>query len=203
MAPANGVQSLAGAVDDQAHTRQKRLLSTAFSDRALRDQEDLIRSYVDALIGKLRNEINKESGSVDIKTWMNCATFDISSHLMFGESFDCLKDSTLHPWIEAIFKSIKAFAFVLVIYDLPVLPVLLEKLVPESVKQKMHDHFNFTAERADRRLGKGVTGSDFMSAILQNGLSEIPGAYHGKDKIMSRDEIHSNASMFVFFFLSP
>lgn len=212
MAPANGVQSFAGAVDDQAHSRQRRLVSTAFSDRAMRDQEGLIRSYTDKLVGKLRNEISSQSttetdeekaklAKVDIKTWMNCATFDIMSHIMFGESsFDCLEDGKLHPWIQVIFASIKAFAFVFVIYEFPLVPALLELLVPKSVKQEMENHFKFTAHRANRRLEKGSAGSDLISAMSQNGISEVPGPYKGDEKVMSRDEIHSNSSMSVISF---
>ncbi|KAJ5818157.1 hypothetical protein N7474_003748 [Penicillium riverlandense] len=196
--PANGVDHLVCAVDNAVHARQRRLLAHAFSERALRDQESLVVGYVDTLINKLRNEITKQdSPHLDIKNWMNYTTFDITGDLMFGESFDCLKDSQLHPWIKLIFSSIKALSINGVVHQFPCLSSLLDALVPHEVKRKAQEHFNLAAQKVDRRLETNMSRADFMSAILQNGLSETKGQYREGERIMSRAEIHSNAFMFV------
>lgn len=197
--PANGVDHLVCAIDNGVHARQRRLLAHAFSERALRDQESLIKGYVDTMIGKLRSEIaRQDSPRVDIKNWMNYTTFDITGDLMFGESFDCLKDSQLHPWIHLIFKSIKALSIAGIAQQFPVLRVLLDALIPKEVKRKAIEHFDLAAQKVDRRLETNMTRPDFMSAILQNGLSETKGQYRDGERIMSRAEIHSNAFMSVF-----
>lgn len=197
--PANGVDHLVCAVDNAAHARQRRLLAHAFSERALRDQEGLIRGYVDTMIGKLRAELAKqETPHIDIKNWMNYTTFDITGDLMFGESFDCLKDSQLHPWIRLIFSSIKALAFAGAAKQFPVLDTLLKAFIPKETVQTAERHFQLAAQKVDQRLDASITRPDFMSAILQNGLSETKGQYRDSDKIMSRAEIHSNAFMLVF-----
>ncbi|KAJ5622389.1 hypothetical protein N7528_005621 [Penicillium herquei] len=199
--PVNGVDHLVCAVDSSVHARQRRLLSHAFSDNALRGQEDLIRGYVDTLIKKLRAEVDrKETRSVvDIKNWMNYTTFDITGDLMFGESFDCLKDSQLHPWIGLIFNSIKALSIVGAAQQFPFLRVLLNVFIPRDVVRKAREHFDLAADRVDRRLNANITRPDFMSAILQNGLSETKGTYRDGERIMSRAEIHSNAFMYVLY----
>lgn len=187
------------------HARQRRLLAHAFSERALREQEGLIRGYVDTMIGKLRSEIAEmETPAVDIKNWMNYTTFDITGDLMFGESFDCLKDSQLHPWIQLIFSSIKALAFAGVVQQFPILRTILDAFIPREVKRKAVEHFDLAAQKVDRRLETNMARPDFMSAILQHGLSEAKGQYNDGERIMSRAEIHSNAFMFVlpFLFLS-
>lgn len=184
------------AVDNAVHARQRRLLAHAFSERALRDQESLIGGYVDTLISKLRAEIAKQGlPHVDIKNWMNYTTFDITGDLMFGESFNCLKDSQLHPWIKLIFSSIKALSITGVVQQFPVLSAMLDALIPREVKRKAQEHFNLAAQKVDRRLETNMTRPDFMSAILQNGLSEAKGQYREGERIMSRAEIHSNAFM--------
>lgn len=197
--PANGVDHLVCAIDNGVHARQRRLLAHAFSERALRDQESLIKGYVDTMIGKLQSEITRQdSPRVDIKNWMNYTTFDITGDLMFGESFDCLKDSQLHPWIQLIFKSIKALSIAGIAQQFPVLRVLLDALISKKVKRKAIEHFDLAAQKVDRRLETNMTRPDFMSAILQNGLSETKGQYRDGERIMSRAEIHSNAFMSVF-----
>lgn len=193
--PANGVDHLVCAVSHAVHARQRRLLAHAFSDRALRDQENLIGGYVDTLINKLRAEVARSGPSVDIKAWMNYTTFDITGDLMFGESFDCLKDKQLHPWIELIFNSIKALAILGVTGQFPVLSYLLQAMVPREVQRKAEAHFELAAQKVNRRLETNISRPDFISAILQNGLSEEKGQYLDNERIMSRAEIHSNAFM--------
>ncbi|EON70092.1 hypothetical protein W97_09358 [Coniosporium apollinis CBS 100218] len=99
--PPNGADNLVSAVGNSTHSKQRRLLAQAFSERALREQEGLIRAYVDTLVAKLR-EAARQGGperkaAVDIKNWLNYTTFDITGDLMFGEPFVCLKESKLHP----------------------------------------------------------------------------------------------------------
>ncbi|KAJ6086858.1 hypothetical protein N7467_005772 [Penicillium canescens] len=195
--PANGVDHLVCAVDNSTHARQRRLLAHAFSEKALRDQEGLIRGYVDTLINKLRLRVKHGDSLVDIKSWMNFTTFDITGDLMFGESFDCLKDSQLHPWIRLIFDSMKVIAFHGVANQFPLIKGALGLLVPAEAKRKGQEHFDMTAQKVDRRLETNMARPDFMSAILQNGLSEDVGQYRESKRIMTRAEIHSNGFILI------
>lgn len=195
--PANGADHLVCAVDNVSHARQRRLIAHAFSGKALKDQESLVVGYVDTLITKLRAGIRHGSSVVDIKAWMNFTTFDITGDLMFGESFDCLKDSRLHPWIGIIFNSMKAIAFIGVVNQFPGLKGLLNKLLPQDVKRVGQEHFELSAQKVDRRLNSNISRPDFMSAMLQNGLSEEKGQYTDSERIMTRAEIHSNGFMLV------
>ena len=139
--------------------------------------------------------MKNENSAIDIKNWMNYTTFDITGDLMFGESFDCLKDNRLHPWIQLIFNSIKAISIAGIAAQFPFLRVLLNAMIPSEVKRKAEEHFNLAAQKVDRRLETKTTRPDFMSAVLQNGLSEAKGQYLDGERIMSRAEIHSNAFM--------
>lgn len=154
-------------------------------------------SYVDTMVGKLRAEIAKKSPHVDISNWMNYTTFDITGDLMFGESFDCLKDSRLHPWIQLIFSSIKALAIAGVANQFPIAGTIFHALIPKEVKRKAIEHFDLAAQKVDRRLETNMSRPDFISAILQNGLSEAKGPYLDGERIMSRAEIHSNAFILI------
>jgi cytochrome P450 len=193
---------LVSAVDNATHARQRRLLSHAFSEKALRDQEGLITGYVDTLVTKLRSQVRQGSSVVDIKSWMNFTTFDITGDLMFGESFDCLKDSQLHPWIKLIFNSMKAIAYIGAANQFPVLKGFLDLFIPREVKRVGQEHFDLSAQKVDRRLESNMARPDFMSAILQHGLSEEKGQYRESERIMTRAEIHSNGFMWVVIFVA-
>lgn len=63
--------------NDANHARFRKALSHAFSEQALRLQEDLIKGYVDMLIAGLREEA-EHGKQVDMTMWYNLTTFDIS-----------------------------------------------------------------------------------------------------------------------------
>lgn len=63
--------------NDKDHARFRRALGYAFSEGALRQQEDLIKGYVNLLIKGLREEADA-GNSVDATMYYNLATFDIS-----------------------------------------------------------------------------------------------------------------------------
>lgn len=196
--PYNGVDHIVSAVNHETHARHRRLLSHVFSERELKGQEGLIRTLVDTMIIKLREKVwDGEGNNVDLASWMNFITFDITGDLMLGEPFGSLKDGKTHPWVESLFDSVKALAVVGVLTQYPFLQAMARKLIPKSLSQKEADHFNFGAQKADQRLERGAERPDFMSAIMKNGFSEKEGRYQENEKIMSRSEIHSTAFLLI------
>ena len=104
--------------DREYHGRLRRQLAHGFSERALREQEPLIGSYMTLLVERLREHcvdrehVDAESGlptqkKLDMKTWYNWTTFDVIGDLVFGESFGSLERAKDDPWVEAINGSIQ------------------------------------------------------------------------------------------------
>jgi cytochrome P450 len=83
--------ALIGA-DETMHSRMRRNLSHAFSDKALREQERLMQRLVDLLVQKLYEQA-EDGNAVDLMRWYNFTTFDIISDLTFGEPLYCLRDT--------------------------------------------------------------------------------------------------------------
>lgn len=192
--------AIGGFLDNETHSRHRRLMSHGFSDRALREQEARIVHFIDLFISRLRDLAHKGQ-DVDIRTWLNFTTFDITGDLMFAETFDCLRDSQLHPWIGMIFTSIKSNAMLSAIRHFSFLTMLQEAFTPESFRRKLRNSFNLTVEKADRRLLKGTARPDFMSAILKNGIIGEIGDEKSEDiqnRMMTRHEIHANSTLCVF-----
>ena len=73
----------------------RKYLSSAFSERSLREQEYLVAEVVDQFIEKIdpgsrRGEEKGEAGEgaeVELVNMFNLTTFDIIGSLAFGESF--------------------------------------------------------------------------------------------------------------------
>jgi cytochrome P450 len=71
------------AANDADHSRMRRLLSHAFSEAALREQEPLFNSYFDLLIQKLYEKVRApENGKVNMIRWFNFTTFDLIGDLV-------------------------------------------------------------------------------------------------------------------------
>jgi hypothetical protein len=89
--PVNGEWHLIGATEAD-HSRMRRNLSNAFSDKALKKQEGLVQGFVDLLVQRLHDQVQEGTKAVDIMRWYNYTTFDVITDLTFGEPLYCLRD---------------------------------------------------------------------------------------------------------------
>jgi len=71
--PLNGVHSLFSA-DDASHSRQRKILSNSFSDRALKEQEPLLKQWVELMKDKML-ESASAGKKADLLKFYNCTTF--------------------------------------------------------------------------------------------------------------------------------
>jgi averantin hydroxylase len=67
----NGVYAILSA-DRADHSRFRRLLSHSFSEKAMREQQPVITSYVNLLINRLRE--HSSQGSQDMVSWFNVSS---------------------------------------------------------------------------------------------------------------------------------
>ncbi|GME59427.1 Cytochrome P450 [Neofusicoccum parvum] len=105
----NGEASIFAIRAEEDHSSVRRIFSAAFSDKALRQQEPLIRTYVDKLISNMQGMAAKDPGAeLDLVRLLNFVTFDIIGDLTFGEPLGLLENSEYSPWVAAIFNSLKA-----------------------------------------------------------------------------------------------
>lgn len=87
---AEKVLSIASERDPAKHAEMRKYLSSAFSDRSLREQEYLVAEVVDQFIEMLDNSSGKEGGNgkeLDLVNAFTLTTSDIIGSLAFGESF--------------------------------------------------------------------------------------------------------------------
>ncbi|KAH6719576.1 cytochrome P450 [Leptodontidium sp. MPI-SDFR-AT-0119] len=75
--------------NDADHSRIRRLLAHAFSDKALLEEESIIYEYVDLMVSKLK-EVSAQGVPTNIVNWFKWTTFDLFGDLYFGQSFQCL-----------------------------------------------------------------------------------------------------------------
>jgi cytochrome P450 len=138
----------------------RRLLSYAFSEQALRTQEDIVTSYIDLMISKLRSRAAAGT-PVDIMRYFNFTTFDITGDLTFGESFGSLVSEDYDHWIANIFRVIRLVCVIQVMRCYGLAAHKLFKVIPALAKG-MEEHKKYTEDKMTRRLENPTDRKDFM-----------------------------------------
>ena len=188
--PEGWTRSLTWIIDDTDHARVRGLLSPAFSERAMREQESLIMGYIDLLIQRLKAQIRGPvEGEVDLAQWYNFTTFDIIGDLSLGQPFGNLESGKFHFWISNVFRGVKNLSRLTIVNAYPMLKAILicaARLYPRALEgQRVHREY--TAAVMQERLATKTEKKDFTSYI-----------FRPKDeKGLTVDEIKANASLLL------
>lgn len=190
--PPNGVAGIV-TVNHTEHPRIRRPFSYAFSEKALRDQQPLIKVYVDKLVELLR--IPSGSGNaINIVEYYNWTTFDITGDLVFGESFGCQEQRGYHPWVSMLFGTIKLMAYYSCANAIPGVAQIVQLLLGQKLVSEGQKHMQYTVDKVKRRLERKTDRADFMTRVLE--YNEEKGAE--KDfKGMSSKEMDSTSSHII------
>ena len=68
----------------------KKILSSAFSTKALTEHEDIVQRCVDVLVDKAGRVLRTEN-RLDMTMWFEMIAFDILGAMAFGESFSSVE----------------------------------------------------------------------------------------------------------------
>ena len=91
--------------DEALHASKRRLLSHAFSERAIQDSEQYVSSNINKWLEQLGAGPLSDAGwtaAKNVATWINYMTFDILTDLAYGRSFDLLSKTDLRYIAELI-----------------------------------------------------------------------------------------------------
>ncbi|KAI1363826.1 cytochrome P450 [Xylaria arbuscula] len=157
------------ASNAQDHFRLRRAMLPAFSDKALTQQEPLIRGYVDLLIKRLR-EVSETEECTNMVRWYNFTTFDLIADLTFGESLHGLETGESNVWLDNIGKiMIIAPVFVLISASKVFGKIIMFFFEPVMTKAKK-SHLANVEDMARNRLTarKQPDRGDFMDFFLRS-----------------------------------
>jgi cytochrome P450 len=151
------------------HARIRRQLSHAFSEKALREQEELITNYINLLMDKL-TDAAASGTKVDMVKWYNFTTFDIISDLAFGESFSSLSNGEYHPWVSSVFNNIRTFNVIRSFATYPGSKLIIGLLASAELRRSRKIHKDFSRTTVLKRLSQGTMEErrDFISYTLKH-----------------------------------
>lgn len=175
------------------HRRMRALLSTCFTPSALQAQEPAIISHVDNLIEQLRRRCGKQDQDttiINIVEWVSFVVFDIIGDLGFGETFHCLHNNALHPWVAELFTYSKVCAAVAALRHYTTVFNLLMRCLPAKNLEAAQANYRWGVEKTHRRLNLEIQREDFVSRIIHFSDNE--------DLRMSLPELENNMNLLIF-----
>lgn len=96
--------------DTKSHSTRRKLFARSFSKTHTRQHwESHIKQRVDLTISKIRSE-SAQLGSADVLKWFTLMASDVSSHLMFGESFHTLEQGEMNEFMRYLTKALQGGA---------------------------------------------------------------------------------------------
>lgn len=160
------------------HIIARKTLNSAFSTKAVAEQEPLVQRHVDKLIGLLHAAAKKNSESqdkdrniVDMVQYANWVFFDITGDLGFGEPFGSLVDGAEHGWVAIIPKAVKSAVTIMNLQRL--LGGTLARFtvwlkMTREARNHMRWHRAMSDDKVNRRRALGPGRPDFMTPMLEN-----------------------------------
>lgn len=77
--------------DPHKHSAMRKMLSPAFSQRALLDQESIISGIIDQFVRVVGEKGHPGSNGINMTKWYEMSSFDILGEMAFGETFHSLE----------------------------------------------------------------------------------------------------------------
>ncbi|KAJ4373726.1 hypothetical protein N0V86_007869 [Didymella sp. IMI 355093] len=154
---------------DNDHTRMRRSMNHAFSEQALRSQEEIITGYLDLLVSKLHLRA-KEQIPIDANRWVNSTTFDITGDLTFGEPFGALDADADYPWVEHLFDGLKWYNLANTLRQYPIVgtPVIaLLRSIPALARAR-EKYLGYVDDKLDKRLSAKTDRNDFIGYMAKH-----------------------------------
>lgn len=191
--------SLLGESRDN-HTLIRRQLNHGFSDKILRDQESIVKGYVDLLMQRLRErcgpDTDTETGTekerpsrfktaFDLRRWYNYATFDIIGDMAFGEPFGSLEAGQESELVRNMERGL-ARQPVGTALKLLGFGSMISWIAGRNSRFR-REHARRTAEKLRRRMGLNVERPDLIGALLRK----------QEDWDMPFDRLRANAGLLV------
>ncbi|OTA58824.1 putative cytochrome P450 [Hypoxylon sp. EC38] len=202
---AKGVHSIVSERDPVVHGIMRRLLSHAFSNSSLLEQEELVTESVDQFVRRMRAKVGQR---VDIADLFERMAFDIIGNLAFGETFGALETEERHPWIAITMGALTKGALVDSFKRFPMLAEIVKFIMHKQIAALIDDtnkNEELAIKLVERRVSRPTTRKDFLTRILeqriridadpdykhQHKVSDVELAAHVSDFVLAGSETTS------------
>ncbi|KAI1409852.1 putative cytochrome P450 [Hypoxylon sp. FL1857] len=194
---AKGVHSIVSERDPVVHGQMRRLLSHAFSNSSLLEQEALVTESVDQFVRRMKEKVGQR---LDIADLFERMAFDIIGNLALGETFGALEKEEPHPWIAITMGALTKGALVDSFKRFPMLASIVKLIMHRQISALIDDtnkNEELAIKLVERRVSRPTTRKDFLTRILaQRAQVDVDPDYKHQHKV-SDVELAAHVSDFV------
>lgn len=163
------------------HSLIRRQLSHGFSEKILREQEPIIKGYVDLMMKRLRERCPSPTKSdasagdstavrgtktvFDMRHWFNFITFDVIGDMAFGEPFGCLEKGEVDDHVAFLEKGLQTAATQYFMKEIGA--DRLTMWVAHRVARFRKTLVEKTSAVLRRRMNLNMERPDFMEGLLK------------------------------------
>lgn len=161
-------------MDKEAHVTARKNLNSAFSAKAVADQEHLVMRHIDLMMKLLHEAVGKSAATkspVDISSYINWTLFDIIGDLGLGEAFGSLENGTEHAWVSMMPTAVKSAvlrANIMRLLGQRLGNITVNFLLSKDLREKLIWHRQQVMEKFERRRAMGQGRPDFMSPMFED-----------------------------------
>lgn len=150
----------------------RRSLNSAFSHRALLEQEPMMQAHIGRLMAQFEKHGAGEQQPVDVREWFTFSMFDINSDFGFGEDMGCVKSGVYHDWVKFVVNYFYAAVLLHQCHKFWPLNRLLALCIPSSIRKMQVNHNEASLKRVRKRMTTDTDRHDFMYYFLKQAHKE-------------------------------
>ncbi|GME44582.1 putative cytochrome P450 [Neofusicoccum parvum] len=151
--------------DPRRHGQMRKSLSSAFSTKALSEQEHIVDGIVNDFVERIGKLGGEGTAGLNLTKWFEMVSFDILGSMAFGESFHCLENGKPHFWSELILDHLYFITLADNLHRFPIVPTLARILFPSTMVVK-NKNSQYSRDLVARRLERKSPRKDFLSTLI-------------------------------------
>ncbi|KAI9368157.1 cytochrome P450 [Aspergillus egyptiacus] len=152
--------------DPHKHSQMRKMLSPAFSQRALLEQESIIGGIVDRFIKIVGERAPAESKGINMTKWFEMSSFDILGEMAFGESFHSLENGKPHFWGDLIVEHLYLITLADNLRRIGLIAALFKLVVP-SFLLLQNQNSRYSRNQVEKCLASKSSRNDFVTLLAE------------------------------------
>ncbi|KAL3483005.1 cytochrome P450 [Aspergillus germanicus] len=153
--------------DPNKHAAMRRMLSSAFSQRALLEQESIIGRIVDRFVRIVGEKAPPGSKGINMTKWFEMSSFDILGEMAFGESFHSLEAGKPHFWGDLIVEHLYVITLIDNLRRIGPIATLFRYVMPKWVLTQ-NQNSRYSREQVEKCLASKNERKDFVTLLVQS-----------------------------------
>ncbi|KAI1261146.1 cytochrome P450 [Xylariaceae sp. FL1019] len=151
--------------DAMRHREVAKLISPAFSGRALRAKEPALCKHIDSFIEHVIPDGQSEQG-VSLPNWLNWLCIDISADMAYNREMNAIKSKTNPPYLDLIYGFNKFMTVTQVSWRFPLFSPLKYLFILSSLSRPHGDIKRHSRARLEERIRQKPGHLDYFEQIV-------------------------------------